>query len=97
MGSKIFWVALVQIILVVSLAIAQTDLWKTMKGGQLMAADEATLKMAQNIAFEGDYEAIGELIYRGRLAISEGGEGRAVKERVGFPFGFDSTWSRRSH
>ena len=71
MASKTFWVALVQVLFVASLATAQTH---TMKKGQLMAAGKATLKMAQRMAFENDYEAMAELMYKGRLLISDGGE-----------------------
>ena len=71
MAPKTFWVTLVQVIFVASLAIAQTN---TMKKGQLMAADKATLKMAQSMAFENDYQAMAELMYKGRLLISDGGE-----------------------
>jgi hypothetical protein len=66
MAWKVFRWTFVQIILVVNLTVAQTDLWKTMKKGQLMAADEATLG--------NDYEATAELTLRGRLALSQGDE-----------------------
>jgi hypothetical protein len=74
MPWKVFWWAFVQIVLVVNLAVAQTDLWKMMKRGQLMAADEATLNMALNMALANDYEAMAELTLLGRLALSKGGE-----------------------
>jgi hypothetical protein len=74
MAWKVFRWTFVQIILVVNLTVAQTDLWETMKKGQLMAADEATLKMAMNMALANDYEAMAELTLRGRLALSQGGE-----------------------
>ena len=56
MASKTFWVALVQVLFVASLATAQTH---TMKKGQLMAAGKATLKMAQRMAFENDLRSHG--------------------------------------
>jgi hypothetical protein len=74
MAWKVFRWTFVQIILVVNLTVAQTDLWETMKKGQLMAADEATLKMAMNMALANDYEAMAELTLLGRLALSKGGE-----------------------
>ncbi len=74
MPSKIPLRALVLTTLMLSVTIAQTDLLRTMKKGQLMAADEATLKMADDMAYQRDFEAIGELMQLGRLDISDGSE-----------------------
>jgi|SRR5271166_21137 len=74
MLAKILTPTLLLTMVTLSLTFAQTDFWRTMKKGQLMADDEATLKMARNMAVVGDYEALGELMSRGRLDISDGSE-----------------------
>jgi len=61
MASKILTVALVLTTLVLNVTVAQTDFWRTMKKGQLMAADEATLKMAIGEAINGKKTALDKL------------------------------------
>jgi hypothetical protein len=74
MITKFLTIALILMALMLNVTFAQDDLWQTMKKGQLMAADEATLKMATGMWVQGDYEAMGELHALGRLDISNGSE-----------------------
>jgi hypothetical protein len=74
MTTKFLSVALMLMALLPNVTVAQSDLWRTMKKGALMASDETTLKMAIGMWVRSDFEAMGELHALGRLDITNGKE-----------------------
>ncbi len=76
MSPKTPCATLVLTFVAMSVAFAQTDLWKTMKKGQLMAADEPTLKMA--MSSNGNEKVVYLKVhpFRGRIEVRKKGSAK---------------------